>query len=65
MFHFCDRLELGSNFLFCFFLKDLFIYFWAVPGPHCCAQAFSSCNEWGLLFIVVYRLLIVMASFVT
>ena len=33
----------------------------------CCTRAFSSCSEWGgrvLLFIVVHRLLIVVASFV-
>ena len=34
----------------------------AVLGLHCCARAFSSCSEWGLLFIVVRRLLIAMAS---
>ena len=28
----------------------------------CCVQAFSSCGEWRLLFPVVHRLLIVMAS---
>ena len=38
-----------------FFLKiDLFIYlfilFLAALGLHCCAQAFSSCGEWRLLF---------------
>ena len=25
----------------------------AVLGLHCCAQAFSSCGEWGLLFLAV------------
>ena len=34
----------------------------AVLGLHCCTRAFSSCGEWGLLFIVVCRLLIVVAS---
>ena len=33
-------------------------------GLHCCAQAFSSCGEWGLLFIAVCSLLIVVASLV-
>ena len=28
----------------------------------CCVQAFSSCGEWGLLFLVVHKLLIAMAS---
>ena len=34
----------------------------AVLGLCCCAQAFSSCNEWGLLFAAVHRLLIEVAS---
>ena len=29
---------------------------------HCCVRAFSSCSKWGLLFIVVHGLLIVVAS---
>ena len=34
---------------FPFFLKKVFIYLsLAVLGLHCCAQAFSSCWEWGL-----------------
>ena len=40
----------------------LFIYlFMAVLGLHCCARAFSSCSEWGLLFIAVRRLLTAVA----
>ena len=42
----------------------LFIYFLAVLGLRCCAQAFSSCGEWGLLLVVVPGLLIVVASLV-
>ena len=42
----------------------LFILFLAVLGLHCCAQAFSSCGEWGLLFVVVCGLLLVVASLV-
>ena len=43
----------------------LFIYlFLAALGLCCCVQAFSSCSEWGLLFVVVRGLLIVVASFV-
>ena len=30
-------------------------------GLHCCTEAFSSCGKRGLLFIVVRRLLIVVA----
>ena len=43
----------------------LFIYlFLAVLGLHCCARAFSSCREWGLLFVEVRGLLIAVASLV-
>ena len=38
----------------------LFIYlFLAALGLDCCAQAFSSCSEWGLLFIMVHGLIAV------
>ena len=48
---------------FAFFILFYFIYlFLAVLGLHCCARAFSSCGEQGLLFIEVRRLLIVVAS---
>ena len=36
----------------------------AVLGLHCCAWAFSSCGEQGLLFVAVHGLLIVVASVV-
>ena len=49
----------GGFFVFVF--KFLFI-FWL--HLHCCTQAFSSCGERGLLFVVVRRLLVVVASFV-
>ena len=41
----------------------LFIYL-AVLGLRCCMRAFSSCDEWGLLFIAVRSLLITVASLV-
>ena len=57
-----------SLFYFLFlFLKYiyLFIYlFLAALGLRCCAQAFSSCSERGLLFVAVCGLLIVVASLV-
>ena len=34
----------------------------AALGLRCCARAFSSCSERGLLFVAVLRLLIVVAS---
>ena len=45
-----------------------FIYFiyllLAASGLRCCAQAFGSCGEPGLLFVVVHGLLIAVASLV-
>ena len=53
------------NFLSFFFLKEhLFIYLLAALGFRCCAWAFSSCSERGLLFAAVCGLLIVVASLV-
>ena len=46
-----------------FFFLNKFIYlFLAALGLRCCAQAFSSCGERGLLFVVVHGLLIAVAS---
>ena len=57
-----------ENFSTGFFKKiNLFIYlflFLAALGLHCCARAFSSCGEQRILFIVVRRLLIAVASLV-
>ena len=47
---------------YCFVL--FFYLFLAVLGLRCCAQAFSSCSEQGLLFIAVRGLLIAVASLV-
>ena len=51
-----------ASFFFFFFFY--FILFLAVLGLHCCAQAFSSCGERGLLFFAVRRLLIAVASLI-
>ena len=55
---------LKAQMMVSIYLVNLFIYFLflGVLGLHCCAQAFSSCGEQGLLFVVVYRLLTVVAS---
>ena len=37
-------------------------FFGASLGLCCCAWAFSSCGEWGLLFVKVHGLLIEVAS---
>ena len=55
----------SSSILFYIFIFFNFIYlFLAVLGLRCCARAFSSCGEQGLLFVVVRRLLIAVASLV-
>ena len=55
----------SAHFCIGFFLKKLlFIYLLAVLGLRCCAWAFSSCGERGLLFLAVCGLLIVVASLV-
>ena len=36
----------------------------AALGLHCCARAFSSCGERGLLFVAGHGLLIAVASLV-
>ena len=46
-------------FLYIFILFYLFL---AALGLRCCAQAFSSCGERGLLFVAVQGLLIEVAS---
>ena len=46
------------------YLKNLIYLFLAVLGLRCCEQAFSSCGEQGLLFVVVRGLLIAVASLV-
>ena len=53
------------GFLLCLFVCfNLFNLFLAALGLHCCAQAFSSCGERGLLFVTVCVLLIAVASLV-
>ena len=52
--------------MFVYLLIDSLIYFFilVVSGLRCCARAFSSCGEQGLLFIVVHGLLVAVASLV-
>ena len=46
------------------FFFNLFYLFLAALGLRCCAWAFSNCGKWGLLFVAVCMLLIVVASLV-
>ena len=45
------------------FFKKIHLFL-AALGLRCCVWAFSSCSEWGLLFLVVRGLLIAVASLV-
>ena len=55
----------SSSFFVVFKFIYLFIYLYlATLGLCCCARAFSSCGEKGLLFVPVCRLLIAVASVV-
>ena len=47
------------------FLKKIIYLFLAVLGLRCCVRTFSSCGEWGLLFVVAHGLLTAVASLVT
>ena len=50
-----------------FFLNKFtyFIYlFFGALGLHCYTRAFSSCGEWGLLFVAMCGFLIAVASLV-
>ena len=59
----CEYLHIFTILFHCFF--NIFIYlFLAALGLRCCARAFSSCSERGLLFVVMHRLLIAVASLV-
>ena len=50
--------------VFLFFFLNFMYLFLAALGLRCCARAFSSCGERGLLFIVVCGFLIALASLV-
>ena len=50
-----------SNTIFFLIFNLLFL---AVLGPRLCARAFSSCGEWGPLFIAAHRPLTIAASLV-
>ena len=55
----------SAESMFFFLNESLFIYlFLAVLGLHFCARAFSSCGEWGPLFIAVRGPLTIAASLV-
>ena len=59
-------MDVSCDFFYIYIYIYLFTYlFLAVLGVCCCVQAFSSCGERGLLFIVVHGRLIAVASLVT
>ena len=62
--HYCMTTVFSFIFILFYLLTLFYLLFLAALGLRCCEQAFSSCGEWGLLFIVVCRLLIAVASLV-
>ena len=58
---FLTQVQRQSHGGFSFFLF-FFYLFLAALGLRCCARAFSSCREWGLLLVAVRGLLIAVAS---
>ena len=61
----CRWYTLSLRFFYFLIFIYLFIFlFLAALGLRCCARAFSSCGEQGLLFVAVLRLLIAVASLV-
>ena len=42
----------------------MLLFFVGALGLRCSVQAFSSCGEWGLFFVVVHRPLIMVISFI-
>ena len=62
------RLDCFQFFLIAFAYNSVtntvIFFFLIVLGLHCCVRAFSSCSEWGLLSVVVFGLLIAVASLV-
>ena len=55
---------LKSTFVSFFLFFPFLFFFLAALGLCCCAWAFSSCSEQGLLFVAVHGLLIVVTSLV-
>ena len=54
----------GYQSIYLFIYYKLIYLFLAALGLCCCAWAFSSCGEWGLLFVAVRGLLIAVAFLV-
>ena len=61
---FYTKTSLPSFFFFITLFICLFNLFLAALGLRCCARAFSSCGERGLLFVAVHGILLAVASLV-
>ena len=53
-----------KTYSFFFLYKFIYLFILAVLGLHFCARAFSSCGQWGSLFIAVRGPRTIAASFV-
>ena len=58
----CVSLKCPHSFFYFFFLIYFIYLFLAALGLRCCARAFSSCSERGLLLVPVHGLLIAVTS---
>ena len=58
-----EECYLVSKYLETFLFFYLFIYLW-LHWVFIAARAFSSCGEWGLLFVAVRGLLVAVASLI-
>ena len=55
-------LGLDGKYTFPAFFFNFIYLFLDILGLCCCTQTFSSCSEWGLLFVVVCGLLTAVVS---
>ena len=55
---------LGLSYLFIYLFVCVCLFIYGLLGLRCCAWAFPSCGEWGLLFVAVCGLLIAGTSLV-
>ena len=55
-----SRIRPDHEVVFSFFPPITYLFL-AALGLGCCSWAFSSCGKWGLLFVVVPKLIVVVA----
>ena len=58
------KLNSVTKLYFLYHFLNIYLFILAALGLRCCARAFSSCGDQGLLFVAVRGLLIAVASLV-